>query len=154
MVEPGSATGAPDGVDRVSFLLARHGGITNARIRDALAEIGYTPRQGSTLLTLACGKMSQQALGEAMGIDPSVLVGILNDLEGGELVERRRDPADRRRHIVAITAKGERALADVRTVLAGVDRDLFADLAAGELAQLRRLLAKVRTKPDDPACSE
>jgi DNA-binding MarR family transcriptional regulator len=155
MAEQDSATGTPDGVDRVSFLLARHGGITSARIRDALAEIGYSPRQGSTLMTLAeTGRMSQQALGETMGIDPSVLVGILNDLEGGELVERRRDPADRRRHIVAITAKGERALADVRTVLAGVDRDLFADLAAGELAQLRRLLAKVRTKPDDPACSE
>ncbi|HEX5405151.1 MAG TPA: MarR family winged helix-turn-helix transcriptional regulator [Pseudonocardiaceae bacterium] len=144
-----------DGADRVSFLLARHGGITNARIRDALAAIGYSPRQGSTLLSLAdAGRMSQQALGETMGVDPSVLVGILNDLEDGELVERRRDPADRRRHIVAITAKGERAVADVRSVLAGVDRELFADLDASELAMLRGLLAKVRTKPGDPACTE
>jgi DNA-binding MarR family transcriptional regulator len=151
MAEQDSAEGA----DRVSFLLARHGGITNARIREALAQIGYSPRQGTTLLTLAdSGKMSQQALGETMGIDPSVLVGILNDLEGAELVERRRDPADRRRHIVAITAKGERALADVRSVLAGVERELFGDLAADELAELCRLLSKVRTRADDPACSE
>jgi DNA-binding MarR family transcriptional regulator len=145
-----------DGVRRVSFLLARHGAITNLRLRDALAEIGYSPRQGSTLMQLAAedGRMGQQALSESLGIDPSVLVGILNDLEGGGLVERRRDPADRRRHIVAITAKGRRALADVRQALSVVERDLFGDLDAAELATLRGLLDRVRTRLDDPACTE
>jgi DNA-binding MarR family transcriptional regulator len=148
--------GSVEGVDRVSFLLARHGAITNGRLRDALAAIGYSPRQGSTLMQLAAehGRMGQQSLCEALGIDPSVLVGILNDLESDGLVERRRDPADRRRHIVAITAKGEQALTDVRDVLAGVERDLFADLDATELATLRTLLARIRTRPDDPACTE
>ncbi len=155
MAEHDRAIDVPDGVERVSFLLARHGAITNARIRDALADIGYTVRHGSTLITLADrGRMGQQALCVAIGVDPSVLVGILNDLEGAELVERRRDPADRRRHIVAITPKGERAVADVRTALAAVERDLFAGLAAAELTQLRTLLARVRTQPDDSACPE
>ncbi|HEY1574848.1 MAG TPA: MarR family winged helix-turn-helix transcriptional regulator [Pseudonocardiaceae bacterium] len=145
------------GVDeRVSVLLARHGGVTTARIRDALAAIGYTPRQGTTLLRLAAepGRMGQQALAETLCVDASVLVGILNDLETAELVERRRDPADRRRHIVAITAKGERAAADVRSALAGVERELFADLDPAEVAQLRHLLSRVHTQPDDPACTE
>jgi DNA-binding MarR family transcriptional regulator len=140
--------------DRVSFLLARHGGVADVRLRTALAAIGYSPRQGITLIQLAeHGRLSQQSLCEMLAVDPSVLVGILNDLEVAELVERRRDPADRRRHIVAITAKGEDALADVQNVLAGVERDLFADLDDAELAQLRSLLAKVRTRPDEPPCA-
>jgi DNA-binding MarR family transcriptional regulator len=149
------AIDAPDGVERVSFLLARHGAITNARIREALTEIGYTLRHGSTLITLADrGRIGQQALCAAVGVDPSVLVGILNDLESAELVERRRDPADRRRHIVAITPKGEQAVADVRTALAAVERDLFADLDDADLTRLRGLLARVRTRPGDSACAE
>jgi DNA-binding MarR family transcriptional regulator len=145
-----------EGAHRVGFLLARHGAITNLRMRDALASIGYSPRQGSTLLQLVdeSGRMGQQALCESLGVDPSVLVGILNDLESGGLVERRRDPADRRRHIVAMTAKGERAAADVRDALAGVERDLFADLDPAEVTTLRGLLARVRTRADDPACTE
>lgn len=144
------------GAERVGFLLARHGGITNARIRSALTALGYTARQGATLIAVADsgGRLSQQALCERMGFDPSVLVGILNDLESGELVERRRDPADRRRHIVAITAKGERALVDIQTAVAGVEDELFADLTPAELATLHALLSRIRAWPDDPACNE
>jgi DNA-binding MarR family transcriptional regulator len=150
------SAGSVEGAHRVAFLLARHGAITNLRMRDALASIGYSPRQGSTLLQLVDegGRMGQQALCESLGIDPSVLVGILNDLESGGLVERRRDPVDRRRHIVAMTAKGERAASDVRDALAGVERDLFADLDAAEVTTLRALLTRVRTRADDPACTE
>lgn len=142
--------------ERVSVLLARHGGVTTARIRDALAVLGYSARQGTTLLRLTdeAGRMAQQALAESLCVDASVLVGILNDLEAAELVERRRDPADRRRHIVAITAKGERAAADVRSALAGVERELFADLDPTEVAHLHQLLSRVRTQPDDPACTD
>ncbi|HEX5117010.1 MAG TPA: MarR family winged helix-turn-helix transcriptional regulator [Pseudonocardiaceae bacterium] len=149
--------GDETGVDeRVSVLLARHGGVTTARIRDALAAIGYTPRQGTTLLRLAAepGRMGQQALAETLCVDASVLVGILNDLEAAELVVRRRDPADRRRHIVAITAKGERAAVDVRSALDGVERELFADLDPSDVTRLHGLLSRVRTRPDDPACAE
>jgi DNA-binding MarR family transcriptional regulator len=154
VAEDEALAGRPCGEERVSFLLARHGAVADVRLRAALAGIGYSPRQGSALLTLAArGRMSQQALCEALVVDPSVLVGILNDLEVGGLVERRRDPADRRRHIVMITAKGEDALDDLQSVLGGVERELFADLAAAELAQLKSLLARVRTRHDEPPCA-
>lgn len=144
------------GVGRVSLLLATHGAITQARLRDGFAALGYTTRQATALLRLAEGegRMSQQSLGECMALDPSVLVGILNDLEAAELVERRRDPADRRRHIVALTCKGHQALADISTVVATVERELLADLAPDEIVALRALLCRVRTEWDDAACDE
>ena len=62
--------------------------------------------------------MSQQQLVEALRIDPSVLVGLLNELETVGIVARTRDPADRRRHLVEITGHGR----DVYTqVLADID---------------------------------
>ena len=53
---------------------------------------------------------TQQVLGEALCVDANNLVLLLNELEADGLVERRRDPLDRRRHLVHITAEGRRAL--------------------------------------------
>ncbi|MEV6862366.1 MarR family winged helix-turn-helix transcriptional regulator [Streptosporangium subroseum] len=145
---------AAEGLDRIGFLLARHGAITDGRIRQALGVAGLTTRQSMTLMHLAqAGRMSQQALIEALGVDPSVLVAVLNDLERDGLAVRHRDPADRRRHIVEITPGGSEALTRVKHALAAVERELFADLDDDEIARLRELLARVRTAPDDPLCA-
>jgi DNA-binding MarR family transcriptional regulator len=138
----------------IGFLLARHGVIMNARIRSALGVTGLSPRHGMTLIHLAaCGPVSQQALIETLGVDPSVVVGLLNDLERDGLAERRRDPADRRRHIVTITPAGTATLARVDAAVQDVEADLFADLSPAEVATLGDLLARVRTAADDPACT-
>src|ERR1700756_1120272 len=50
------------------------------------------------------GPMTQHAVGIALSLDPSNVVGLLNELEERELITRRRDPADRRRHIVELSA--------------------------------------------------
>jgi DNA-binding MarR family transcriptional regulator len=145
---------AAKGLDRIGFLLARHGAITDGRMRQALGVTGLTPRQSMALMHLAkAGRMSQQALIETMGVDPSILVAVLNDLEGAGLAVRHRDPADRRRHIVEITAGGSEALTRVENALALVERELFADLDDDEIARLRELLARVRTALDDPMCT-
>jgi DNA-binding MarR family transcriptional regulator len=141
--------------ERIGFLLARHGAITDRRIREAIATTGLTPRSGFALMHLAeAGPTSQQALIEALGVDPSVVVGILNDLEDRGLAERRRDPADRRRHIVRITRSGSSLLTKVDRALGAVERELFADLDDKEIARLHDLLGRIRTAPDDPACGE
>ncbi|GAA4596505.1 MarR family winged helix-turn-helix transcriptional regulator [Planotetraspora phitsanulokensis] len=146
---------ATSSTDRLGLLLARHGAIANVRIRDALGANGLTHRQGVALMNLAsAGRMSQQALLETLEVDPSVLVVILNDLERDGLVERRRDPADRRRHIVEITPAGRKAQSVVEDAIAAVERDLFADLDDEQVAQLRLLLSRVRTSINDPACTE
>jgi DNA-binding MarR family transcriptional regulator len=146
-----------DGVraDRLGLLLARNGQVTNARIREALGVTGLTTRHGMTLMHLSDGgPVSQQALIELVGVDPSVLVAILNDLEGHGLAQRRRDPTDRRRHLVEITPAGADMLITVDAAIAAVEHDLFADLAIDEVAHLRELLGRIRITPDDPACAQ
>ncbi|MEV4630045.1 MarR family winged helix-turn-helix transcriptional regulator [Micromonospora sp. NPDC049523] len=142
-------------MDRIGLLLARHGGISNARMRDALEATGLSTRQGITLMHLAeNGPIGQQALVEALGVDPSALVAILNDLERDNLVERRRDPADRRRHIVVLTDAGGSVLTRVDAAMDAVERELFVHLDADEVATLHRLLSRINTAVNDDACRE
>ncbi|MEV4510031.1 MarR family transcriptional regulator [Dactylosporangium sp. NPDC049525] len=69
-----------------------------------------------TLTHLADGPVNQQALIDLLGVDPSTLVAVLNELEGLGLASRQRDTADRRRHIVTITPKGTEPLHAVDAV--------------------------------------
>jgi len=85
---------------------------------------------------------SQQALGEALCVDANNLVLLLNELEAAEYAERRRDPLDRRRHLVHITAAGRRALDRAERAQEGVEDDVLAALDADERATLRDLLAR------------
>jgi DNA-binding MarR family transcriptional regulator len=89
------------------------------------------------------GPMPQHGLGAALSLDPSNVVGLLNDLEERGLVERRRDPADRRRHIVSLSASGADTLGETYGRLALVEDDLFSALSARERATLRELLLRV-----------
>ncbi|MFJ3199036.1 MarR family winged helix-turn-helix transcriptional regulator [Streptomyces sp. NPDC086989] len=97
---------------------------------------------------------SQRALAERLEVDPSVLVGILNDLEGEGLAVRRRDPADRRRHNVAITEAGSTALAKTNAALDEVELALFAALSQQDRDALRGLLARIDSNADDFECGE
>ena len=55
--------------------------------------------------------LSQQDIARRLGIDPTVLVGVVDELERRSLVERRRDPADRRRYLLVVTGDGTELLA-------------------------------------------
>ncbi|MDX5571920.1 MarR family winged helix-turn-helix transcriptional regulator [Streptomyces sp. ID01-9D] len=143
---------SPD--QRLGFLLAYHGNAAQTLIHKALAATGLTPRHMMTLLQLAEGPVTQKALIERLDVDPSVLVALLNDLEGGDLVRRRRDTADRRRHIVEITPQGTAQLSTSDLALDTVERELFADLSVRDQGALRRLLGKLRTSPQDFSCTE
>ena len=89
------------------------------------------------------GPASQAALGRRTGIDRSYVVEAVNELANGGLVERARDPDDRRRNVVTITPAGVRQLRRLDGVLAGIQDELFAPLSADERAQLARLLVRV-----------
>ncbi|WP_432073141.1 MarR family winged helix-turn-helix transcriptional regulator [Streptomyces wuyuanensis] len=155
-VDETTATAAgSDPLDRLGFLLARHGAIANSRVHHAFETCGLALRQGTALMLLGTsGFMSQRTLAATLEVDPSIMVGILNDLESAHLVERRRDPSDRRRHIVAITQEGRCLLAKAQQAVTDVEEGLFADLTPEEITALRALLARVRTSPRDPVCFE
>src|SRR5688572_19352384 len=93
------------------LLLALLGQDAMRRLRDAHTAHDLMPRQFQLLGLLADdGPMGQRELGQAMATDPSILVTLLNPLEADRMVARNRDPADRRRHVVTLTAKGKRKL--------------------------------------------
>lgn len=91
---------------------------------------------------------SQQALAEALCMDANNLVLLLNELEADGHVERRRDPADRRRHLVHITAAGRQALAHGEQAQETVEDDVLAALSPDERATLRDLLARALDRAD------
>ena len=86
------------------------------------------------------GETPQQELGEALHIDANNLVLLLNDLEDERYVERRRNPTDRRRHIVEVTPEGRKALARAERALESVEDEVLAPLSGDERATLHRLL--------------
>jgi DNA-binding MarR family transcriptional regulator len=88
------------------------------------------------------GPMPQHAVGTALSLDPSNVVGLLNELEDRGLVTRRRDPADRRRHVVELSAVGSGSLTQMYDALGEVEDDLFRALSAEERATLHALLAR------------
>ncbi|MBB6405319.1 MarR family winged helix-turn-helix transcriptional regulator [Arthrobacter sp. AZCC_0090] len=147
---------SPSAADKqLGFLLARHGRIMNTRLRQALDSSGLSPRHAVLLCRLDdSGPISQQGLIEILSIDASALVAVLNDLESGGLAERHRDPADRRRHIVEITAEGKRAVASIEVAVGDVEREAFAGFSADELQQLHGLLSRIHAEPSDEACAE
>jgi DNA-binding MarR family transcriptional regulator len=97
------------------------------------------------------GPLSQQVLADVLSLDPSNVVGLLNELEERELITRRRDPADRRRHIVDISAAGEEALAVAYIRLDSVEDDLLGALDADERVTLYNLLVRA-VGAESPQC--
>ncbi|WP_198153755.1 MarR family winged helix-turn-helix transcriptional regulator [Catenuloplanes japonicus] len=138
-------------MDQLGVLLAGRGAIAGTRVRAALAAEGLTMRSLYTLTRLTDGPLGQQALIDALGVDPSAVVAVLNELENLGLVSRNRDPADRRRHIVSITAGGLSVLHTIEKLLDDADNDLFGALSPAERDQLNGLLLKVA---DAASCSD
>lgn len=101
------------------------------------------------------GERSQSDLAEALGIEPTNLVILLNELESSGLVERRRSTEDRRRHIVLLTDAGARKLADVEDVVADIENRMFATLDGDERSilyvSLQRAAAAASGGPEAPA---
>jgi DNA-binding MarR family transcriptional regulator len=87
-------------------------------------------------------RATQQKLAETLVLDANNCVILLNGLEENGLIERTRDPKDRRRHIVAITPKGQRALGKAEQQLETVEDDVLGNLSDEERSELRDLLAK------------
>jgi DNA-binding MarR family transcriptional regulator len=135
------------------FLLKRLGFAIKERGYDALEPTGFTPYHHAVLSLLDEGaRETQGEIADALGYDRSQLVGILDDLQERHLVERERDPYDRRRHIVRLTPSGKDCLNELRSISKGVEKEFFAALTPDERRMLHELLAKLAAE-HDPRCS-
>src|SRR4051812_9521043 len=142
----------PPGAPRhaqAAYLLARVGRTQAARFAERLRSLGLRPKHFAVLNAIAlAGGGSQQALGGRMGLHPSGLVGAIDELEGMGLVERRRDPADRRRYVLALTADGTAMLRRARRLVSDGARELLDVLDDAEVDTLVELLGKVAARGD------
>jgi DNA-binding MarR family transcriptional regulator len=84
----------------------------------------------------------QQELAEALCMDANNVVLLLNELEDLGHVARRRDPEDRRRHLVELTTQGRRALAHAERAQESIEDEVLRALDAEERATLWRLLTR------------
>ena len=126
-----------------SLLIAQLARGTRRQMEQAIAPTGLRPTELLALQHLReRGPSAQQALAELIGIDATNLVAVLNSLEDQGLIERRRDRADRRRAIIALSPAGENVLADLDRSLLRVDDQILAPLTDTERQTLHALLAK------------
>src|SRR5580704_692305 len=108
----------------------------------SMAPGGLRPRHLIALRLLSeHGPASQQGLADVLSLDPSNVVGLLNELEERGLITRRRDPADRRRHIVEVSATGADELTQTYVQLGLVEDELFKTLTCEQRSTLHELLA-------------
>ena len=127
-----------------AFLLKKAGFRAKERLGNAFEPEGLGMVHHAVLTLLDEEPSETQAMiADAIGLDRSHLVGVLDELEEQGLVERRRDPDDRRRQMVRLTPAGKRALARLRRLAADVDDALLASLTAGERRTLTELLLRI-----------
>jgi DNA-binding MarR family transcriptional regulator len=104
------------------------------------------PHEFAVLHALSeAGPISQGRLGETLRVHASNLVAVIDGLEAEQLVLRRRDPVDRRRYLIELTARGRRRLVQARHAAEQVEEDLLAPLAEAERRRLRSYLTRVAT---------
>ena len=123
------------------FLLKRLGMDAKEQSFAEYAELGLHPYHHAILAVLDEGsRETQGSIADALGYDRGQLVGLLDELEEAGLVVRRRDPADRRRHVVEMTAAGRRVLERLRKLSARLEDEFLSSLGPRERQQLHVLL--------------
>jgi DNA-binding MarR family transcriptional regulator len=127
-----------------TLLMIKLGRITAHRFTEALEPFGIRPRHVAALIELRDrGEVTQQSLCGQLHLDPTNLVAILNELEQRGYATRRRDPEDRRRHLVEVSKKGVAVIEKVSAVMDGVEADLLEGFDSAEREQFEDLLSSI-----------
>jgi MarR family transcriptional regulator, lower aerobic nicotinate degradation pathway regulator len=135
------------------FLLARLGFGFKAKAIVRAESAGFELYDYSVLAILAEGvRETQGTIADALTVDPSRLVALLDGLEERALIVRQRDPLDRRRHVVSITPAGKRELGRLREMFKRLEDEFFAPLDAESRKALHGLLMRL-AEANDPRCA-
>ena len=128
---------------------------SHTHVTEVLQSIGLTPALFGVLNVLGAREGAiQQELGSAMGIDPSTMVSLIDELESMGLAKRRPHPDDRRARQVSITPKGRRQLQLARKLAFEAEDDVLRGLNARDRRELLKLLRRaLDSAPPQPAWS-
>jgi DNA-binding MarR family transcriptional regulator len=127
-----------------AFLLVQLGSLVARQFREQLEPLGIEPRHFGMLARLAANEgKAQQAIGELIGLNPTQMVFLVDELEDRGLVERRRNPADRRSYGLYLTGAGRDMLARVQAVARTHQGMLGASLTEPEREHLTALLRRL-----------
>ena len=136
-----------------TFLLKRLGFAAKDRSLTAYESTGLHPYHHAILMVLDEHPHETQAsIADALGYDRGQLVGLLDELEEKGLLQRRRDPNDRRRHLVTLTPEGTKTLKRLRALAREVDDAFLSPLTDAERAELHTLLLRLAEK-HEPRCA-
>jgi MarR family transcriptional regulator, lower aerobic nicotinate degradation pathway regulator len=145
---PDRETLPPSMRDRVPFLLYRAAELSHSLANDMLSRIQLTARQAGILtLVTEWEPMTQKALGDALRIDRTTMVSLLDDLERKGYVVRQRHPRDRRAFLVQPTEPGRAAKAQAVAILDEQQRRFLAPLTSAQRQQLGTLLKLLQQAP-------
>ena len=134
-------------------MLKRLGFAAKDRTLAAYEETGLHPYHHAVLLVLDEGAPETQgSIADSLGYDRGQLVGLLDELEERELVERKRDPVDRRRHVVRLTPDGKKMLRRLRTLSGQIEDDFLAPLDEQQREALHSLLLTL-AETHEPRCA-
>lgn len=137
-----TTTGRQPLTDDLGFLLSRTSGMVMAAVNKALAPLGLKVRPYSAL-ALVCETdegVNQRKVAAAMGLDPSQLVALVDELEQRGLVSRTPDPNDRRNKLIVATEDGYRLRAEAQARVDEAHAQSFAPLSGKAREQVREAL--------------
>lgn len=134
----------------LAYLLSQLGHHAAARFARELAALELTPQQVGILRLLVADEApyTQRALCEHLGVFPSRLVTLLDQLEAQGLVERQPHPTDRRSNVLHATEAGHARFARAAAVSDGLDESLASALSGAERAELLRLLSVIAAQEE------
>lgn len=141
--------------ENVGFLLSISSAKSVAMANAALTPMGLKARAYTALSLVAAGDgMSQRDIAEALRMDPSQVVALVDTLENKGLVERRPHPSDRRLRSVVATSEGQKVRKKAAQVIQDSVTALLADFSADERELLHSMLTRLATaKVVEPALS-
>ena len=132
-----------------AYLLKRLGLAIKDASMAAFEAAGESPYHYSVLAVLEESPRETQAtIADSLGWDRSWLVGLLDELEEKDLIERRRDPADRRRHLVSLRPEGKQKLAELRAISKKVENEFLSPLDPKQRTKLHELLLELAAHRD------